>query len=83
MTFMLVNLGAQAAVSMPAGFERVEAMPNEPAELKVSSKPDRILSYATPKPARTVVWPPSPKRLLNKPLLALGDQASATRGAKS
>jgi hypothetical protein len=44
MTFMLVKRGAQAADSTPAGFERVEAIPNDPRESKVSSKPDRMLS---------------------------------------
>jgi hypothetical protein len=44
MTFMLVSRGAQAADSMPAGFESVEAIPNEPRESKVSSRPDRMLS---------------------------------------
>src|ERR1700675_3242614 len=67
MVCISVKRGAQPAVSIPAGFDRVVANPNDPAESNVFNMPLPILSYTTPNPARTTVLPPSPKRLFNRP----------------
>src|SRR5579859_5745640 len=83
MVCMSVKRGAQAAVSIPAGLDRVVAKPNDPAWSNVSNIPWPILSYPVPNPARITVLPPSPKRLLRNPSLPFGDQATASRGPKS